>query len=104
MTQNSCGATAAEGGSGATQQCAEFDHDGAGAAVTAADFNLSKAAVAKGGVINTNLPKCARCSLDPDGAAGPDTPGWSNTLGSGGERANRAVCQSAVPARCTFAP
>ncbi len=95
MTQNSCGATAAEGGSGATQQCAEFDHDGAGATLTAADFNLSKAAVAKGGVINTNFPKCTACAVGT---------GWSSTLGSGGERANRAVCQSAVAARCTFAP
>ncbi len=66
MTQDTCGATvgnppAGEGGSGNNQQCAEFDHNGTGAVLTAADFNLAKAAVQLGGLINTNFPKCASC-------------------------------------------
>ncbi len=78
MTQNTCGATvglppAGEGGSGANQACGEFDHDGTGAVVSATDFNLAKAAVNAGGVINTNFPKCAACS-----------PPWSPPLGMPG--------------------
>ncbi len=108
MTLNTCGATvgappAGQGGSGNDQQCGEFDHDGVGAAVVAPDFNLARAAVGAG-LIDVTFPKCARCNLDPDGAAGAEVPGWSNTIGSGGESANRAVCQSAVATRCVYAP
>ncbi len=58
-----------EGGSGPevpNQRCGEFDHDepgptgSTGAVVTAADFNLTKAAVGK--VINTTFPKCTACA------------------------------------------
>jgi hypothetical protein len=94
MTQNTCGATAAEGGSGAAQQCGEFDHDSAGPSVTNTDFNMSKAAVAAGGVINTNFPKCTACTVGT---------GWSNVLGPGA-RLGRPVCQTAVAGRCVFAP
>jgi hypothetical protein len=73
--------------------CGEFDHDGAGAVITASDFNLTKAAVGK--VEATDFPKCAACA---QGA------GWSNVLGSGGERAGRPVCQSAVAGLCAYAP
>jgi hypothetical protein len=52
MTQSNCGATAAEGGSGDTQRCGEFDHDGLGAAVSSTDFNKAKLAI--GGVVSTN--------------------------------------------------
>ncbi len=91
---NTCGATTAEGGSGATQPCGEFDHDGMGSTVSAGDFNLSKAAVAAGGVINTNFPKCTACTVGT---------GWSNVIGPGA-RLGRPVCQTAVPGRCVFAP
>jgi hypothetical protein len=66
VSADTCGATvgnppAGEGGSGTGQQCAEFDHNETGAVLTSADFNLAKAAVALGGLINTNFPKCASC-------------------------------------------
>jgi hypothetical protein len=96
MTASTCGLAPTN-----NQRCGEFDHDGLGPTVGAGDFNLSKAAIGK--VENTSFPKCARCNLDPDGA-GPEVPGWSNLLGSGGERVNRAVCQSALAAVCTYAP
>jgi hypothetical protein len=95
VTQNTCGGTVAEGGTGATQQCGEFDHDGAGLSVTTTDFNMTKAALALGGLINTNFPKCTACAVGT---------GWSNTIGSGGERVGRPVCQTAVAGRCVFAP
>jgi hypothetical protein len=95
VTQNTCGGTVAEGGTGATQQCGEFDHDGAGVSVTTTDFNMTKAALALGGLINTNFPKCTACTVGT---------GWSNTIGSGGERLGRPVCQTAVAGRCVFAP
>ncbi len=99
LTQSSCGATAGnppagEGGSGAAQRCGEFDHDEIGAVITAPDFNLSKAAVAAGGVINTNFPKCSQCTQGT---------GWSNVLGPGA-RLGRPVCQSAVAGACIYAP
>ncbi len=98
MTASSCGATVGappgEGGSGANQRCGEFDHDGSGAVVTAADFNLSKAAVAAGGVINPNFPKCSQCTQGT---------GWSNVLGPGA-RVGRPICQSAVAGACVYAP
>jgi hypothetical protein len=68
--------------------------------VAAPDFNLSKTSIGK--VENTAFPKCARCNLDPDGT-GPEPPGWSNVIGPGA-RPNRAVCQSAVPGACVYAP
>jgi hypothetical protein len=73
--------------------CGEFDHDGVGAVITPSDFNLSKAAL--GEIEATDFPTCDACSV---GA------GWSNVLGSGGERAGRPVCQSAVAGLCTYAP
>ncbi len=94
MTANVCGGTAAEGGTGATQQCGEFDHDSIGATVVAADFNMTKAALALGGLINTNFPKCTACAVGT---------GWSNVIGPGA-RLGRPVCQTAVAARCVFAP
>jgi hypothetical protein len=93
MTASNCGAST-PAGSGNTQRCGEFDHDGAGAAVTATDFNLAKVALGKL-LSNPSFAKCAAC------AAGT---GWSNVLGSGGERAGRAVCQSAVAGACVYAP
>ncbi len=98
MTASSCGATVGappgEGGSGANQRCGEFDHDGSGAVVSAADFNLSRAAVAAGGVINTNYPKCSACTQGT---------GWSDVLGPGA-RVGRPVCQSTVGGACVYAP
>ncbi len=78
VTQSTCGATtgpppAGEGGSGSGQRCAEFDHDGSGAVITSADFNLSKAAVAAGGLINTNFPKCASCNPPYSAPPGSDS-------------------------------
>jgi cyclophilin family peptidyl-prolyl cis-trans isomerase len=100
MTQTTCGASAGmpplgEGGSGAGQRCGEFDHDGLGASITAADFNLAKAAVAAGGLIEANFPKCAACSV---GA------GWSNLVGTAGARVGRPICESAVAGACVYAP
>jgi hypothetical protein len=96
MTASNCGLAPTN-----NQRCGEFDHTGVGPTVGADDFNLSKAAVGK--VENTAFPKCARCNLDPDGA-GAEVAGWSNVLGSGGERVNRAVGQWAVALVCTYAP
>jgi len=105
MTGNTCGATAAEGGSGATQQCGEMDHDGAGLSVAVADFNIAKAAFVAGGLITTNFPRCTACSIV--GAAvpgGPVNPGfWSNTIAVGATL-GRPVCESAVVGRCDYTP
>jgi peptidyl-prolyl cis-trans isomerase A (cyclophilin A) len=100
MTQTTCGASAGapplgEGGSGASQRCGEFDHDGLGASITSADFNLARAAVAAGGLIEANFPKCAACSV---GA------GWSNLVGTAGARVGRPICESAVAGACVYAP
>ncbi len=99
MTQSTCGATVGnppegEGGSGAAQRCGEFDHDGVGAVVGAADFNLCHDAVQAGGVININFPKCSACTQGT---------GWSGVLGPGA-RLGRPVCQSPVAGACIYAP
>jgi hypothetical protein len=96
VNQSTCGLAPTN-----NQRCGEFDHDGASMVITSADFNLSKAAIGK--VENNAFPKCLRCNLDPD-AVGPEVAGWSDVLGSGGERVNRAVCQSAVVGACVYAP
>lgn len=88
MTASNCGLAPAN-----NQRCGEFDHDEAGPVVTASDFNLAKAAVGK--VINTAYPKCVACSQGT---------GWSNSVGTGGERLGRPVCQSDVPGVCVYAP
>jgi hypothetical protein len=73
--------------------CGEFDHDSVGSVITASDFNLTKAAVGK--IEATDFPTCAACAVGT---------GWSNALGSGGERIGRPVCQSAVAGQCAYAP
>ncbi len=88
VSASNCGAAPTD-----NQRCGEFDHDQAGAAVSAGDFNQAKGAVGK--VISTTYPKCAACSVGT---------GWSNVLGSGGERIGRPVCESAVAGACQYAP
>jgi len=94
VTQNTCGATAGEGGTGASQRCGKFDHDGAGLAVSIADFNIAKAAFQAGGLINTNFPKCPACNSP-----------WSRPIGDvgGAPVPGRVVCESAVaPTPCQY--
>jgi hypothetical protein len=86
VTQSTCG-------SAADQRCGEFDHDGIGAGIGAGDVSLLVPAIGKS--IAVHFPKCSACAT---GA------GWSNSLGSGGERLGRPVCQSAVPGACVYAP
>ncbi len=81
MTQSNCGGTAAEGGSGDTQRCGEFDHDGAGAVVGVVDFNKAKAAVA--GLIL--VPQETMACGDPCKAP------FSGPIGSGNEVLGKAI-------------
>jgi hypothetical protein len=92
VLQSTCGSPP-PGGSGAAQRCGEFDHDGLGTLVSASDVGLFRDAIGKAQA--TYYPKCSACTQGP---------GWSNALGTGGERAGRPVCQSAVAGACAYAP
>jgi hypothetical protein len=89
MSASTCGATAGnppegEGGSGADQRCGEFDHNGQGLAVSAADFNL--ALQAQGGIIGLDPQVTMACG---DACRAP----FSGPIGSANVCIGKALCE-----------
>jgi hypothetical protein len=89
MSASTCGATAGnppegEGGSGADQRCGEFDHNGQGLAVSAADFNL--ALQAQGGIIGLDPQVTMACG---DACRAP----FSGPIGSANVCIGKAICE-----------